>query len=62
MERSAVLEKEGNFILIRHGSAFYRYHPCHLMKATQQKSPTTPDVKPVNKYNRCVPVKVQKEK
>ena len=28
------------------------------MKATQQKSATTPDVKPVNKDNRCVPGKV----
>ena len=32
------------------------------MKATQQKSPATLDVKPVNKENRCVPGKVPKEK
>ena len=32
------------------------------MKATQQKSPTTPDVKPANKDNRCIPGKVHKEK
>ena len=56
------LGKERNFVLIRHGSTFYSCHPCHLMKATQQKSPTTPDVKPVNKDNRCVPGKVHKEK
>ena len=56
-----VLGKEGNFVLIQHVSTFYRCHPCHLMKATQQKSPTT-DVKPVNKDNRCVPGKVHKEK
>ena len=59
---ATVLEKERNFVLIRHGSTFYSCHPCHLMKATQQKSPTTPDVKPVNKDNRCVPGKVHKEK
>ena len=57
-----VLGKEANFILIRHGGAFYKCHPCHLMKATQQKSPTTPDVKPVHKDNRCIPGKVHKEK
>ena len=27
-----VLGKEGNFVLIRQGSHFYRCHPCHLMK------------------------------
>ena len=27
------LGKKGNFVLIQHGSAFYRCHPCHLMKA-----------------------------
>ena len=59
---ATVLGKEGNFVLIRHDSAFYRCHPCHLMKATQQKSPTTPDVKLVNKDNICVPCKVHKEK
>ena len=32
------------------------------MKATQQKSPSTPDVKPVNKDNRYSPSKVHKEK
>ena len=32
------------------------------MKATQQKFRTTPDVKPVNKDNRCVPSKIHKEK
>ena len=33
------------------------------MKATQQKSPTTPNVKPVNKDNRCNdPSTVHKEK
>ena len=32
------------------------------MKATQQKSPTTPDVKLANKDNTCIPGKVHKEK
>ena len=58
--RAAVLGKEGNFALIRHGSAFYRCHPCHLKKAKQEKSAITPDVKPVNKDNRCVLDKVHK--
>ena len=38
---ATVLEKERNFVLIQHGSAFYRCHSRHIMKATQQKSPTT---------------------
>ena len=33
--------RKGNFVLIQHGSAFYRCHSRHIMKATQQKSPTT---------------------
>ena len=57
---ATVLGNEGNFVLIRHVSAFYRIHPCHLMKATELKSPTTPNVKPVNKDNRCAPGKVHK--
>ena len=59
---AAVLGKERNFVFIRHGSAFYRCRPCHLMRATQQKSPLTHNVKAVNKDNRCVPGKVHKEK
>ena len=38
---ATLLIKEGNFVLIRHGSSFYRCHPCHLTKATQKKSPAT---------------------
>ena len=30
-----VLGSEGNFVLIRHGGAFYRVHPCQLMKVTK---------------------------
>ena len=48
-DSATLLGKEGNFVLTRHGSAFYRCHPCHLIKATQQKSPKTPDFKPVSK-------------
>ena len=29
---AVVLGQEGQFVLIRHGSGFYRVHPCHLMK------------------------------
>ena len=33
-----VLEKEGNFVLIRHGRSFYRCYPCHLMKVNHTES------------------------
>ena len=59
---AAVWGKERNFVFIWHGSAFYRCHPCHLTRATQQKSSLTHNVKAVNKDNRCVPGKVHKEK
>ena len=49
-------------IVLRREEIFVLIHPCHLMKATQQKSPTTPNVKPVKKDTRCVPGKVHKEK
>ena len=59
---AALLGKERNFVVIQLSSAFYRCHPCHLMKATQQKFQTTLDVKPVNKDNRYVRGKLHKEK
>ena len=31
-----VLGKEGQYVLIRHGGAFYRMYPCHLMKANKE--------------------------
>ena len=34
-----VLGKEGQCVLIRHGRAFNRMHPCHLMKANEFGSP-----------------------
>ena len=53
---------EGYFVLIRHSTSFYRCPLCHLMKATQQKSPRILDVKTVNKDNRCVAGNVHNEK
>ena len=39
-----VLGAEGKFVLIRHGGAFYRVHPCHLMKIEGlQKQPSKSD-------------------
>ena len=32
-----VLGKESNFVLIRHGSAFYRCHPCQLLRVNPVK-------------------------
>eukprot|EP00794_Sanderia_malayensis_P021304 gene21304-23381_t len=40
-----VLGKENNFVLIRHGGAFYRCHPCQLLKEN-------PDVRDGEKANR----------
>ena len=31
-----VLGKEGHFVLIRHDRAFYRIHPCQLMKVNKE--------------------------
>ena len=33
-----VLGKESNFVLIRHGSAYYRCHPCHMKKVNEEHS------------------------
>jgi hypothetical protein len=56
-----VLGKETNFVLIRHGSSYYRCHPCQLMKLNDQdkdnkitetetqKAQSTNVVKPVHK-------------
>ena len=40
-----VLGVDGNFVLVRHGSAFYRCHPCQLMKVipTKKETSTNPD-------------------
>ena len=36
-----VLGSEGKFVLIRHGGAFYRIHPCHLMPVKSQSGTST---------------------
>ena len=42
-----VLGKETNFVLIRHGSVYYRCHPCQLMKTIDDKqSAKVPDDEP----------------
>ena len=35
---ATVLGKDGNFVLIRQGSSFYRCHPCHLLKVVKSRS------------------------
>ena len=35
-----VLGKETNFVLVRHGSSYYRCHPCHLMKMSDHEQGT----------------------
>ena len=51
-----VLAKEGNFVLIRHGNAFYRCHPRHIMKVHSQStnncSRNSSEVGPIK---RCEP-------
>ena len=34
---ATVLGSEGKFVLVRHGGAFYRVHPCQLMKTEKEK-------------------------
>lgn len=36
-----VLGREGQFVLIRHGGAFYRMHPCQLMKVNKNNEKRT---------------------
>ena len=35
-----MLGKDNDFVLIRHGGAFYRCHPCHLMKKEEEDETT----------------------
>ena len=35
---ATVIGEEGKVVLIRHGSAYYRCHPCHLMKKLCRKT------------------------
>ena len=39
---AVVLGQDGQFVLVRHGGAFYRVHPCQLMKI-DQKTVRSPD-------------------
>ena len=39
-----VLGKESNFVLIRHGDAYYRCHPCQLTKVEETHVPETNDL------------------
>ena len=34
---ATVIGEEGKIVLIRHGSAYYRCHPCHLMKVLKRE-------------------------
>lgn len=34
-----VLGKDGQLMLVRHGGAFYRVHPSHLMKVIERNQP-----------------------
>ena len=35
---ATVIGEEGKIVLIRHGNAYYRCHPCHLMKVLRRDS------------------------
>ena len=39
-----VLGKESNFVLIRHGAAYYRCHPCQLLKVNPEVKQMSSDV------------------
>ena len=34
---ATVIGDKGKIILIQHGSAYYRCHPCHLMKVLKRE-------------------------
>ena len=63
-----VLGKEGNFVLIRHGSAYYRCHPCHLIKENPETGNAINEDKeekratPVIKKDRSTPVTMTRGK
>jgi transposase InsO family protein len=40
-----VLGQDGQFVLIRHGGAYYRIHPCQLMKVKMQHATNAPVTK-----------------
>ena len=48
---AVVLGQDGQFVLVRHGGAFFRVHPCQLMKTDQRadlnrNAPVQSDVQP----------------
>ena len=50
-----VLGKEGNFVLLRHGSTFYRCHPSQLMKENQKEVENHERSQPTIKQNTSKP-------
>ena len=44
---ATVIGEEGKIVLIRHGSAYYRCHPCHLMKVLNRNSERSNDMSPL---------------
>ena len=51
-----VLGYDGTVVLVRHGTAYYRCHPCHLLKVSQAKKITQKSRKDINDtpgYKKC---------
>ena len=44
---AVVLGQDGQFVLVRHGGAFYRVHPCQLMKVDQNNNEDKSSVRDV---------------
>ena len=47
---------DGTVVLVRHGTAYYRCHPCHLLKVSQAKKITQKSRKDINDtpgYKKC---------
>ena len=51
-----VLGDDRTVVLLRHGTAYYRCHPCHLLKVSQAKKITQKSRKDINDtpgYKKC---------
>ena len=50
-----VLEYDGTVELVRHGTAYYRCHPCHLLKVSQAKitQKSRKDINDTPGYKKC---------
>ena len=51
-----VLGYDGMVVLVRHGTAYYRCHPCHLLKVSQAKKIIQKSCKDINDtpgYKKC---------